>query len=371
MDFIPIAKPYIGIEEADSVYAQVKSGWISMGERVKQFESIVQDYLGVKHAIAFSNGTATLHAALIALGVKPGDEVLVPALSYISSANVVLFCSAHPVFAEENEKTFLVDAEEIEKKITSKTKAIMTVDLKGMPVDFDSIKVIAAKHSIPIISDSAESLGAKYKGGLVGNQVEVHSFSMFANKNITTGEGGIITTDSDDIADICRCFRNQGQSERYVHVMVGHNYRMTDIVAAIGIPQLNRVEYIMEEKNKIASKYSELFSNHRLITPPYIPEYVSRHSWYMYCLRLNENVNRDHVANLMIDNGVDYRLSFPPIHLQPVYREMYGYKEGDFPRSEKIFSQFIDIPCWVGMTDDQIQRVVDVVTSSVEKVAKK
>ena len=367
MTFIPIAQPFIDTEEADSVYNQVKSGWISMGKRVKQFESIVQDYLSVKHAVAFSNGTATLHAALLALNVKPGDEVLVPSLSYISSANAVVFCGAKPVFVEENEKTFLVDPETFESKITPKTKAIMSVDLKGMPVDFDTLNALSEKHDIPLISDSAESLGAKYKDKLVGSQALVHSFSLFANKNITTGEGGIITTNNDDIAKICQCIRNQGQSERYVHVMIGHNYRMTDIVASIGIPQLNRVEFIMKEKNRLAMAYTNAFLNHPLIQPPYVPEYVSRHSWYMYCLMLDESVNRDRLAERMIENGVDYRLSFPPIPLQPIYQKMYGYKEGDFPNSEKIFNQFIDIPCWVGMSDDQVQHVIDTILDAVEK----
>ena len=366
MDFIPIAKPFIDIEEADSVYKQVKSGWISMGKKVKQFESMIQDYLSVKHAIAFSNGTATLHASLLALNVKQGDEVLVPSLSYVSSANAVVFCGAKPVFVEENEKTFLVDPDSFEKKITSKTKAIMTVDLKGMPVDFDSMNSLSKKHGIPIISDSAESLGAKYKNNLVGNQALVHSFSLFANKNITTGEGGIITTNDDDIAKTCQCIRNQGQSERYVHVMIGHNYRMTDIVASIGIPQLNRVEFIMSEKNKLASKYNQAFLDHPLIQTPYVPEHVSRHSWYMYCLMLDDSINRDRLAELMIEKGVDYRLSFPPIPLQPIYKEMYGYKEGDFPNSERIFNQFIDIPCWVGMSDDQVQHVINTILDSVE-----
>jgi len=367
MTFIPIAKPIIDIEEADAVYKQVKSGWISMGKKVKEFESKIQNYLSVKHAIAFSNGTATLHAALLALNIKSGDEVIVPSLSYISSANAVLFCGAKPVFVEENERTFLVDPATFEKKITPKTKAIMSVDLKGMPVDFDAMNGLSEKYGIPLVSDSAESLGAKYKDSLVGNQALIHSFSLFANKNITTGEGGIITTNDDDIANTCQCIRNQGQSERYVHVMVGHNYRMTDIVASIGIPQLNRVEFIMREKNKLANKYTHAFLDHPLIHPPYVPKYVSRHSWYMYCLMLDESINRDRLAELMTDNGVDHRLSFPPIPLQPIYKQLYGYKEGDFKQSEKIFNQFIDIPCWVGMTDDQVQHVIETILDSVKK----
>jgi len=366
MDFIPMANPYIGEEEANAVYEQVKSGWISMGPRVKEFERRVAEYLDVRHVVAFNSGTATLHAALIALGIGPGDEVLVPTLSYISSANAVIFCGAKPIFVQEDMRTFNVEAEEYDSLFSEKTKAFMTVDLKGMPVDYDKMLSCAKERDVPIIADSAESFGAKYKGKLVGAQADVHSFSMFANKNITTGEGGFITTNDEKIAEICRCVRNQGQSERYVHVMIGHNYRMTDVIAAFGIEQIKRVEWIMEQKNGIAQKYSEAFAKHPLIHPPYVPEYVARHSWYMYCLVLDDRIDRDSVAQLMKEDGVDHRLSFPPIPLQPIYRELYGYQDGDFPRSEKIFRGFLDIPCWVGMKDADIEKVIYVVTKAVD-----
>lgn len=276
------------------------------------------------------------------------------------------FVEPNRFFAEENEKTFNVDVDAYRKVFTKRSKAIMTVDLKGMPVDYDKIIAFANEKNIPVIADSAESFGAVYKNQLVGSQANVHSFSMFANKNITTGEGGFITTNDEHIAEICRCVRNQGQSKRYVHTMIGHNYRMTDIIAAIGVEQLKRVEWIMAEKNKIAQTYSDAFESHPTIRPPFVPDYVDRHSWYMYCITLDDQINRDEVAKRMKINGVDHRLSFPPIPLQPVYRKLFGYRNGDFPRSEKIFNQFLDIPCWVGMKNESIQKVIDVVISSVE-----
>ena len=367
MDFIPIAQPYVGDEEASAVYKQIKSGWISMGKRVEQFESMVQEYVGVKHAIALSDGTATLHAALLALGVKKGDEVIVPTLSYVSSANSVLYCNATPVFVEENEKTFNVDPEEIEKKITARTKVIMVVDLKGMPVDYDAINKLSAKYRIPVLADSAESFGARYKNEPVGKQSLVHSFSMFANKGITAGEGGIITTNDNEIAKTCRCIRNQGQEERYVHIMVGHNYRMTDISAAFAIEQLKRIEWFMREKSKIAEVYNNAFEGQALLHIPYVPQFVTRHSWYMYCLTVDKRVNRDKMAVLMREQGVDHRLSFPPIPLQPIYKKTFGYKHGDFPRSEMIFNRFIDIPIWVGMTKKQVKQVTQTVIKTAER----
>lgn len=367
MEFIPVGNPTIGEEEAKAVYDVIKTGWISMGKKTQEMEKMICDYVGVKHAILLSNGTATLHAALMALGVGPGDEVVVPTLSYISSANAVLFCGAKPVFCEVDPATYNLRTEDVEKVLTPRTKAIMTVDLKGMPIDYDKFVAFAKSKNIPILADSAESFGAKYKGKMVGNQTEVHSFSFFANKNITMGEGGVITTDNDAIAAACRVMRNQGQSERYVHSMIGHNYRPTDYAAAFGIEQLKRVEWVMDEKNKVAKFYNEALSKHPLIQIPNVPDYVTRHSWYLYCVHLAPTVNRDEVVKLMRAEGVDTRLSFPPIHLQPVYKKQFGYKEGDYPVSEKIYAQFLDIPSWAQMGIERMTKVVNVLKASAEK----
>lgn len=365
MERIPISNATLGRAEAEAASRQILSGWVSMGARVREFEARCADYLGARHAIAFSNGTASLHAALLALGVGEGDEVIVPSLSYISSGNAVLYCGARPVFAEEDERTFNVDAEEIARKITDKTRAIMTVDLKGMPVDYDAINELAAARGIPVLADSAESFGARYGGELVGSQCDAHSFSFFANKNITMGEGGLVTTASDEIAEACRCVRNQGQSERYRHVILGHNYRLTDIAAAIGIEQLGRLEAVLDAKERIARIYTEHFSEMGRVEPPYLPPYVGRHSWYMYSIRFDQSVCRDDLRQRLDVDGIDTRLSFPPIPLQPYYRERFGYREGDFPRAERIFRSFLDIPCWAGMNDGQIERVISAVERGI------
>ncbi|MBG0791129.1 MAG: DegT/DnrJ/EryC1/StrS aminotransferase family protein [Desulfovibrionaceae bacterium] len=365
-NFIPIAKPYIGKEEARAVHDQVESGWISMGRRVEEFEQAAADYLGVNHVIAMSNGTATLHAALLALGVGPGDDVLVPVLSYISSANAVLYCGARPVFVEEDKRTFNIEPAAVEAAITPRTKAVMGVDLKGMSIDYDEMIAVCRRHGVALLADSAESFGATYKGAKVGSQALLHSFSMFANKSITTGEGGLISTNDPELAETCRVVRNQGQSERYVHVMLGHNYRMTDITAAFGLEQLKRVEWFLSQKASIAARYDAAFADNPLIATPYVPAYATRHTWYMYCISVAENVDRDKLLAFMRERGVDHRLSFPPIPLQPYYKNEFGYREGDFPRSEALFNRFLDIPCWVGMNDDEIDRVVSAIKDGVE-----
>ena len=366
-EFIPIANPHVGIKEAQAVYDQIKGGWITMGKKVKELEEKICEYLEVKHAIMFNNGTSSLHTAVVAAGVKKNDEVIVPTLSYISSGNVIDYCGAKPIFCESNEKTFNAEVEDIESKITDRTKAIMIVDLKGMPANFDEIIKLAKKKNIMVIGDSAESFGAIYKNKKVGSQLDMHSFSFFANKNLTMGEGGLVTTNNDEIAKICRLFRNQGQAKRYDHIMIGNNYRLTDYAAAFGLVQLSKIEHLMKEKNLVAEMYNSHFENHDFITKPFVPKYVSRHSWYMYSIILDQKIDRDKVVKYLTESHIETRLSFPPIHLQPAYKQKYGYKVGDLPKSEKIFKTFLDIPCWVTIGKGKVKRIVDSLNMAIEK----
>ena len=364
MEFIPIANAYIGEEEARAVYDVVKSGWISMGKKVKAFEDSICAYTGAKYAVAMNNGTSTLHAIMVALDIGPGDEVILPSLTYISSANDVLLQGATPILCESNPSTFNVEPHHIKEKITDKTKAFMTVDLKGMPVDHDSFVALSKETGIPFISDSAESLGAIYKGQKVGSQALVHSFSFFANKNITTGEGGMVTTNNEDLYKKLLIIRNQGQEGRYNHTVLGNNYRMTDIHAAFGIEQLKRIEWLITEKNKLAKRYSGAFSSVEEVTPPFLPEYVDRHSWYMYSIKVNAD-KRDWLINKLYTANIDTRLSFPPVHIQPYYKKKYGYHAQDFPITFKTFCEFLDIPIWVGLTSEKQNYIIETISSLV------
>ncbi len=355
---IPIANPSIDKREAKSAYKVIKKGWISMGKEVSNLERKIEKYLNVKHAILFNNGTSALHSALAYYNIGKGDEVIVPTLSYISSANVVLYCGAKPIFCECDPITFNVTPENIINKITKKTKAIITVDLKGMPVDYDRIKNKLKKYKIPIISDSAEAFGAVYKNKKVGSQLKLHSFSFFANKNMTLGEGGLVTTNETKIANFLKIFRNQGQEGRYNHTYVGNNYRPTDYAAAIGKVQLTKIEAVLKEKNKIAKIYNKAFKNENLVYSPHLPKFVTRHTWYMYCLSFSKLVNRDKLQEFINKKGIDTRLSFPPIHLQPIYKKLFGYKKGDFPISEDVFNRFLDIPCWKGMGIKNVKFII-------------
>ena len=354
MKNITVANPFIGEEEAKAVYDVVKKGWVSMGETVKEFEHDFAQYVGAKHAVATNNGTSALHIALIASGIKSGDEVLIPSITFISTANVVLYERATPVLIECDPRTYNISLEDAEKRLTTKTKAIISVDMNGMPIDYDEVLGFAEKHGLKIIADSAESLGAVYKGKKIGSIAPIHIFSFFPNKNITTGEGGMVTTSDDDKALLMRQLMNQGQDYRYNHIHLGYNYRMTNVPAAMGIEQLKKVEFILKEKEKIAERYTEAFRNDPNISPPYLPKYVDRHSWYMYAVSLKEWIDRDRVVSELKSRGIDTRLSFPPIHIQPYYQRKFGYKHDSLPVSFKAWKQLIDLPIWAGLTvDDQ------------------
>lgn len=357
--FLPVAEPVITEEDAQAVYEVVRSGWIKMGAKVREFEQAFADYVSAKHAVATFNGTVSLHTALEALGVGPGDEVIVPSLTFISSANTVLHTGAKLVLCDVEPATYNVSREHIEPLITQRTKVIMTVDMNGMPVDYDSLCALADERGLTLLADSAESLGARYRGKLIGSQAALHSFSMFPNKGITTGEGGMLTTNDDELARRARMLRDQGQEGRYHHVILGYNYRMTDIQAALGISQLKRIESTMADKEKVARAYNEALQPlKQLLSIPYLPDYVTRHSWYMYAISVADGVDRDGVVKGLAERGIDTRLSFPPVHIQPYYVERFGYSPPDYPLCYRAWCRLIDLPVSPRLSLADINRVV-------------
>lgn len=358
MSFIPVAQPVLGEEEARAVYDVVKSGWITMGKKVQAFERAMCDLTGASHAVAMNNGTSTLHAILAALDIGPGDEVIVPSMTYISSVNVVLFVGATPVLCDNDPRTFNTTVEHVRAKITPRTKAIMTVDMKGLPVDYDAFAALSEETGIPFVSDSAESMGAIDRGRRIGGTPALaHSFSFFANKAITTGEGGMVTTENAALAERLRIFRNQGQEGRYNHTYLGQNYRMTDITAAIGIEQVKRLPSTIAEKQRLATRYTEAFAAVPGVTTPYLPDHVDQHSWYMYGITLDAAV-RDGLLKHLADQGIETRLSFPPTHIQPYHQKRFGWAEDAFPTAMNSYRTFLDIPIWPGLGDAAQDRVI-------------
>lgn len=366
---IPVAMPWIGEEEARAVYDVVSSGWISMGVEVERFEAEFAAAVGARNAVAVNNGTSALHLALITAGIKEGDEVLVPDITFISSANVVLYERARPVLVECDRETYNLSLEDAADRVTPRTRAIIPVDMNGLPVDYDGVREFATRHGLAVIADSAESLGSVYRGRRVGTQAPIHIFSFFPNKAVTTGEGGMITTEDDERAAHLRILRNQGQSDRYHHVEVGYNYRMPDVLAAIGRQQLRRLDETLREREKLARRYTELLAGDQWIRTPTLPAYTDRTSWYMYAIDLADGIDRDAVVRALAEDGIDTRLSFPPIHTQPCYRERFGYEAADYPASTRAWSQLIDLPIWVGMSPAIQERVVDTLRSIVGSLA--
>ena len=371
MKRIPVATAVFTEAEAQAVYDVVRSGWVTQGPRVAAFEEAFARYVGARHAIAMCNGTVTLHSILAALGVGPGDEVVVPTLTYISTANVVLYQGAQLRLCECDPRTYNVRVEDLEKVVTPRTKAIITVDMNGLPIDYQPIVEFARARGIAIVADSAESLGSVYRGRQVGSQAHVHSFSFFANKNVTTGEGGMVTTDDAALAAELRILRNQGQEGRYNHTRVGFNYRMTELAAAIGLVQLSSLPQRLAGKQRVAAAYNAAFSRCELISLPVVPDYVDQHSWYMYAPAFHESVDRDAVVAQLDVRGIETRQSFPPVHIQPVYVQRFGFEHNAFPLSLAAWRRLINLPIGPDLEPEQIQTVIDCTIEAVTACRKR
>lgn len=368
---IPIAQPDLSGNEEKYLLECIRTGWISSkGKFVQEFEEKFASYIGVKHAIAVSSGTAALHLALAALDVGPGDEVIVPTFTMIACANVVRYLGAKPILVDSEPNTWNIDPNKIEEKITRKTKAIMVVHIYGHPADMDPIIKIARRYDLYVIEDAAEAHGAEYKGKKVGGIGDVGCFSFYANKIITTGEGGMIVTNDDDIAEKVRRLRDQGYNVKLrkwlVHDIIGYNYRMTNLQAAIGLAQLERIEEFVKRHRENAYYYNQLLKRVRGITlPPEAP--WAKNVYWMYTILVNEEItgiSRDELMRKMEEYKVDTRATFLPIHLQPPYKEMYKHER--YPVAEMLGKRGINLPSGNTLTKEDIEYVVTVLKELVE-----
>lgn len=354
---IPVAEPDLNGNELAYVKDCVKSGWISSaGGYIKKFEDKFAEYCQVKYATSTSNGTTALHLALSALGIKEGDEVIMPNLTFIATANTVRYCGATPVFIDIDEKTWNIDPSKIEEKITDKTKAIIPVHLYGNPCDMDAIIRIAKKHNLLIIEDCAEATGAEYKDKKVGSFGDIACFSFYGNKIITTGEGGMCVTNSKELIDKMNLFKNHGMNpkKRYWHDVIGFNYRMTNIQAAIGLAQLERIEEFIKIRRQNASFYNSLLRNIKGIQIP-IEKEGTKNVYWMYCIVLEENANfsnRDELMNELEKQGIDSRPFFYTMSKMPPYMS-----NETIPVSEKVSSKGINLPSSTRLTQEEIAKI--------------
>ncbi|MDD5129516.1 MAG: aminotransferase class I/II-fold pyridoxal phosphate-dependent enzyme [Candidatus Omnitrophica bacterium] len=353
---IPVTEPEIEGKELEYVTDCIATGWVSSGGKyVKLFEDNFSEFCQTKYSIAVSNGTAALHLALAVLGVGKGDEVIVPTLSFIATANAVSYTGAKPVFVDVQKDTWNIDPEKIKDAITSRTKAIIPVHLYGHPADMDPILSLAKKHKLYVIEDAAEAHGAEYKGKKVGSFPDVGCFSFFGNKIITTGEGGMITTNNPDIAQKAIILRDHGMSreKKYWHPYIGFNYRLTNIQAAIGVAQLEKIASLIKRKRENARLYSCLLKGVKGIVLPVEKKWAKSVYW-MYSILVEDSygISRDLLMRKLSERGIDTRPVFYPIHIMPPYAD-----NKKFPIAEEISRKGISLPSAVSLKEDEIRRI--------------
>ncbi|HLC69337.1 MAG TPA: DegT/DnrJ/EryC1/StrS family aminotransferase [Candidatus Bilamarchaeaceae archaeon] len=353
---IPIAKPIIESEELENVKSVLSSGQLAQGKWVNDFEQQFANYIGVKYAVALCNGTVALDLALKAIRIKQGDEVIVPAFTFIATANAVLFQGAKPIFADVNEKTFNLDPESVKEKITKKTRTIIPVHLFGQPADMRALMQIADDHKMYVVEDCAQAHGAKYDGRRVGG-FGLGTFSFYATKNITTGEGGMVTTNDEQVAKKLKLLRDHGQSEKYLHTELGYNYRMTNIAAAIGIAQLAKLEKWDEKRRKNAEYLNEHLGGVKGIVTPYVAA-NTEHVYHQYVIKVEREFGktREQLKDELAKRGIGSALHYPlAVHQQPLYKNL-GYKT-NCTVSERLANKVLSLPVHPGLSTEQLEQI--------------
>jgi dTDP-4-amino-4,6-dideoxygalactose transaminase/acetyltransferase-like isoleucine patch superfamily enzyme len=354
---LTISDPSLGSDEIQAVTNVLKSGMLVQGSQVARFEQIFADYAGTKHAVALNSGTAALHLALLAAGVGEGDEVITTPFSFVSTANAVLFCGARPVFVDIDKETFNINPRLLRQAITPRTKAVIIVHLYGQPCEMDQITRICGEHNLTLVEDACQAHGAEYRGRKVGS-FGIGCFSFYATKNITTGEGGMITTDNADIARQARLLRSHGQSEKYLHQILGFNFRMTDIAAACGICQMDKLDEFNDRRIRNAAFLAgQLAGIEGLAIPIVGPD--RKHVFHQFTVRVTDRfgMSRDELATALKERGIMTGVHYPiPIHKQPLYQKL-GY-DGSFPVSEQVAGETLSLPVHPGLSDQDLNYIV-------------
>ncbi|MBL7152131.1 MAG: DegT/DnrJ/EryC1/StrS family aminotransferase [Phycisphaerae bacterium] len=364
---VHLSRPDITEAEIEAVCAVLRSPNLSLGPKLGEFEQAFADYIGAKRAVAVNSGTSGLFLCLSAMGIGPGDEVITTPFTFIASATCIMMVGAKPVFVDIDADNLNIDPAKIEASITDKTKAILPVEVFGSPAGFDKVCRTAENHNLPVIEDSCEALGSVLNGKKVGTFGKMSVFAFYPNKQMTTGEGGMIMTDDDELADLCVSLRNQGRGKGggpdprgwLGHERLGYNYRLSDINCALGIVQLSRIEEIKTKRRRVAQTYQEILGDDERIIVPTEPQGADV-SWFVFVIRLAGDVTlerRNAVLEAMREKGIQVSNYFPPVHLQPFMAEQLGCKEGDFPVTEAVSKSTIALPFYNNMTEDEIALV--------------
>lgn len=344
---IGMSSPDIGAREIERVLEVLRSHVLSIGPVVEEFEELTAAYVGARHAVAVNSGTAGLHECVVAAGIGPGDEVITTPYSFITSANVALFEKAVPVFVDIDPLTYNVDPALIEERIGPRTRAILPVHVFGQPADMDPILDVAQRHRLPVIEDACEAIGAEYKGRRVGTLGHAGVLAFYPNKQMTTGEGGVIVTNRDDWAAIFRSIRNQGRDEMdgwLMHSRLGYNHRMSELSAALGAVQIRRIDELLSNREQVAAKYTAALAGVPGVRTPVIAPTTTRMSWFVYVIEVDASIDRDRLVRRLEAEGIPTRPYFPAIHLQPFYRAQFGYAEGAFPVAERVARRTLALP---------------------------
>jgi perosamine synthetase len=372
---IPYGKQSIDDDDVRAVVEVLRSDWLTTGPKVPEFEKAVADFVRAKYAVAVCNGTAALHAVMFALGIGPGDEVILPPMTFAATANSIVYQGGTPIFSDINPDTLLIEPGLIEDKITSKTKAIIAVDYAGQPCDYDGLRKICEKHGLFLIADACHALGATYKDKFVGSLADMTVFSFHPVKNITTGEGGMIVTDDAKLDSRARLFRNHGIQTNYKQrdqqgtwfyemLELGYNYRITDIQCALGISQLKKLPDFLKIRHKIASRYDDAFNLIPEIQPLTILKDVF-HAYHLYVIKLHLEAlscSRMSIFQYLRNQGIGINVHYIPVHLHPFYRKHFGTHRNICPMAEKVYEQILSLPIFPGMTDKDIKKVIDALT---------
>ena len=366
-EVIPLARPVIGDRERELVDGVLRSRQLSLGPTVTEFERMWADRIGTRHAVACSSGTAGLHCCLHALGIGPGDEVITSSFSFVASANVIVYTGATPVFAEVDPLTFNMDPAAVEAAITPRTRAILIVDIFGYPADVPALMAIAERHGLAIVEDACQSIDGDFNGKKLGTYGHPAVYGFYANKQLTTAEGGVILTDDDALYLLLKSLTTQGRSDDgawLVHSRLGFNYRLSDVHAAIGIAQIERLDWMQDARARIAGRYQARMASVDGVTPMY--EGPQRRSWFVYAPRLGPDLDRDAIIGRLEAEGVSAKPYLPCIHLQPYYRTDHGHAPGELPVTEEISASTIALPFFCEMTDEQVDRVCDTMERAIQ-----
>ena len=387
---VPMSSPDITEEDRQAVLEVLHTRYLSMGPKIEAFEEALKQFTGSKHAIAVNSGTSGLHLCLRAAGIQEGDYVITTPFSFVASANVILFEKAIPIFVDVEADTGNINPESVAQAAADmasgdntrrrrwlprknggsggKLRAILAVDVFGQPADYAALRKTADAFGLALIEDSCEALGATYQHQNAGRLGDYGVFAFYPNKQITTGEGGMIVTDNDRAADLMRALRNQGRAPGDTwlqHTFLGYNYRLDEMSAALGLSQMERLETLLQKRDQVAGWYAQHLRKIEEITPPQLVETTTRVSWFVYVIKVDQSIDRDRLAEILKENGIPVRPYFAPIHLQPYMVEMFGYQPGDFPVTEDLGNRSLALPFSGTMTEEEVVFVCQQIAEAI------